>query len=409
MRSWRWWVSVETLPLWLAAIVFAWAGWNAAANRSLAAQFERMRTAGQPLRLVQCAPPPIPDADNVAPRYVDALARVSDPPVWDAGRDWSAPLEGPSRRSLEAWVKVHAPTIDALRAIPPGRCRWPIDWSLPLGSHGDFLDSMLHSEQLLSTAARLAFERGERDTAAELIAADLRLVRSLLAEHNMNFLSGAYQLAWNAGELCCAYAAAGGRITESLRRDIDALPPGIFAAGLPGCYASDLAVGIESIMTRLSRAGPARDGTPFLNPFYRGLLADFSALIELLRHAAAQPPEQRAWLSPEILRLEGAGIQYLMSGKEHIQLCSSFIVADVRLDLLRIALDGIEIARRDGAWPASWPELERRLDRHSGRPYRVRRYEDGVVIYGVGRNFDDDGGHGAKDVPMRIPLRAIVK
>jgi hypothetical protein len=75
--------------------------------------------------------------------------------------------------------------------------------------------------------------------------------------------------------------------------------------------------------------------------------------------------------------------------------------AQAALDMARIAC-ALELSRlRNGVFPAGLKEIEPAfiaempLDRITGAPYEYRREKEGFILYSVGWNERDDGGHAA--------------
>ena len=61
---------------------------------------------------------------------------------------------------------------------------------------------------------------------------------------------------------------------------------------------------------------------------------------------------------------------------------------------MRAALILIELRKRSGAYPAdlSGIQSEWTIDPFSGQPFRYRKEADGILLYSVGQNLEDDGG-----------------
>lgn len=80
------------------------------------------------------------------------------------------------------------------------------------------------------------------------------------------------------------------------------------------------------------------------------------------------------------------------------------ILADARLDLLRIAVALAERKAERGSYPDALDELvgerlgEVPLDPFSGRPLVYRREGEGYLLYSIGANGRDDGGDDERDV-----------
>ena len=77
--------------------------------------------------------------------------------------------------------------------------------------------------------------------------------------------------------------------------------------------------------------------------------------------------------------------------------------AVTNLDLYQIALLAEVFHAEHGEWPFDLQQLQDALGRElpedpfAGGPYHYRRESDGFLVWGLGTDLDDDGGHGPYD------------
>ena len=79
-----------------------------------------------------------------------------------------------------------------------------------------------------------------------------------------------------------------------------------------------------------------------------------------------------------------------------------------RFDAALAGLAAEEFRLQHGRWPTDWSELVPQflpqvpLDPWTGRPMQLRPTSEGMVIYSVGHNGADDGGHPDRDIVFRL-------
>ncbi len=79
-----------------------------------------------------------------------------------------------------------------------------------------------------------------------------------------------------------------------------------------------------------------------------------------------------------------------------------------RFDAALAALAAEEFRLQHGRWPTDWSELVPQflpqvpLDPWTGRPMQWRPTSEGMVIYSIGHNGTDDGGHPDRDIVFRL-------
>ena len=391
MTSWRWWLGWPSVPLAIAAAILAWSGWNLLANARLRRDLERLEAAGEPVRIAQLPRMEIPAGPNASPLYEEATLLLI--PGEGAGAErpwvWDRPLDSGERDRAKLWVSRNRHTLDLLvRASETPLCRSPFQAAVfqTLDSRRFHLNSCI---LLLGTAARLANESGESETADRCLAAAVATCRFGDGAPGLGALQ---RRAWNlnsAASACRAAFESGFAPGRSLREAIGALPAGLFTDSIPAALRAERARGIELVLgpssqSRLSRYthAPLPRSLVFrlLRPAQSGKLSGFlEGHARLLEASSGQPAGlfRVAW---EIRHDASPG--WWLPGESAYYSASdvvSLIAADMELDLLKAALAGLPGRAADGTWPDTWPELEALRDRSTGGPY-VKRREGKILV-----------------------------
>lgn len=408
MRSWRWWLSVSALPVWGAILFLAWAGADALANRALAREMERLRVLGQPLVPAQAAPPAVPDQDNGAFYLLRAMAilKPSDG-AWDRRayyRDWSgatdlAPL-------AELWVSANAPALDDLKkAAARPACRLPIDYGKGAAAEAPGLLSSGLCAELLACAARLAHERGDPEEADLLLAVLLRIGLCLGEEPTLGTSIAGLSVFKMGFELCQEAFDTGLRPGRSTRAFIRSLRPGRFkdahVSALLLERSTQLAYFLGPAPTsdvrapvtwRIARWGP-------LHPYLKWDLARYLRIFRTAVDAAREEPDSGAWARPSGEEMRARGGWLARSLLPHFPTIAQLAIeGDVYVDLLRGALEAIEISETSGTWPSETGIV----DRFTGRPLSVRLDAGMLTVSSAGPDLIDDGGHPGRDIVLTL-------
>lgn len=412
MKSWRFWTSAGSVPLWAAAAVLAWAGWDWSANRAIAAELARLQASGQPVRNVQCAPPGVPDRDNAALLYVRALPLFTDTSrsVEEFATDWTKPPTASVRDSARTWVSRNGYPLRLIReGARRSACRWPMDWSRGMAMSFPSLLGCRRAAQLLGASARLAADDGRLGEAEECLVTALRFARSLDVEPVLIIQMIGIAIDAMAADVAQGLLGRGLVPGAALRAETTrAMDEAERRAMLGRCFAADRAQVIDAVL---------RDGLTTLAselrtpswiavaavPYFKRDLAHYSRSMQILIDAAEGRRENDAALERELQEAMDAGG---IISKTAIPGVSRTIEAKdsgtCRRRLLHIAVEGACEPRVAGLWPATWPALGDSIDPFSGKPFRIVATETEIVIYGVGRDRVDDGGHATKDETFRV-------
>jgi hypothetical protein len=374
-------------------------------------------------------PPPVPDADNAAPLYREAFARLDADAAAQAAdgplaRGVAADMTGTATRDL---LERHAATLDLLRAAADrDTCRFERDWTRPS------FDMILPEVQSIRTAARLLAVAavheaagGDAPTALRDVARIARLGRHVASEPIL--VSGLVGLAID-GVALDAFARVLPACTPDdaaalASADLVGPPPSLVrstygeeAFGLS--MFADLAdgrLGVESLQQSFDGAPAAsRPVASFLHILYRVFLlpADldgYRRLMHRLQKQAAQPRTvaavraEQAALEDDIGRrrpgivsalvLPALGAVRMQAFKaEARHAAAQALVAATRQRLagkpLPESLDAI-----DREWLPAVP-----ADPYTGTaltdraPLRSRSADGDLVVWSVGPDGEDDGG-----------------
>jgi len=415
VRSWRWWCGPGPIPVWLALALLAWSGWNWSANRGLQAEFDRVKAAGLPLRSAEGAPPPVPDAENAALIYRQAIPLILSPNtemnVYDFAFRWREPVRPEHSPQIRAWTEAQSWPLELLRrAASRPRSRWPIDYSRGFSMDLPQLSGINSSSLLLGCAARFALERGDRAEAEGDVVACLRLAASFSDDPIIFILMFGASSATNALHLLASYLSAGGEVTPALRAAVERLPVGRFQATSARAIANDRAALLE-LLTESYLEGMAAEGAPAatvavpIGPYIKSDLAHLSRLFHDWIGIASGSPVVATWKTADLYRrIEEGGLITRIVMPDQTRMIIGCIQADQAFDLCRVAVEGVALARERGAWPDTWPALQSTVDRVLGAPLRVKRDGDEIVIWSVGRDRKDDGAHKNDDLVLRLLL-----
>lgn len=413
MTSWRFWISPGAIPVWLALAVASWAAWNAWANRELAAEIARLTAAGEPIRAAQAAPPPVAEEDNAAPIFARALALVSEPAdSSETSRfveDWSLEPSAEARRGIESWVRGN---VHALRLLRDGArlpaSRWPMDWSRGVSMPFPGLLSARLSAVLLSAQARLEAEAGRFEESEALLVAAFRLGRSFEGEPMLVMVmigSALESIAFRATEGWLSLSNAGG---EALLEDARASAARDASGRILGaCFSAERASIFDLVLANPGEVLAQELRVPefaaiAVGPYFKYDLVRYSRLSQILIDVGSGRRADDAAAAAEydaLLRhagpLTSVTVPNLRRSRETLDETMS------RRRLLLVALAGFRAAR-NGAWPSTWPELEASVDPFTGRPFRIAVRDSELLLYGVGSDRGDNGGHASRDIPLRI-------
>lgn len=328
-------------------------------------------------------------------------------------------LDDKHLKVLRAEVELAGPALAAaLKVAEFPRGRLPIDW------RANFFSTLLESAQnaravgsLLAYAAVVRAHDGDFRGACACVRAGLYaarvlddepsviayLVRVALAQNALNGLQRTLAL----GRPAAADLAALAALIE--REDAD--EPGLCLAALRGERAGvhktfQAYEAGEVTFADLMRAidtdpGWARTLEPFavqtVRQAHAAYLRHTTALIEIAKLPDAEQPERYRQAVRDLQEDDKA-----VFARRLVPAVDRAVETRLRCQAnLRCALAGLAAERyrqETGRWPEQLAELVPKYlkqvpaDPYDGQPLRLRRLEDGLVIYSVGPDRKDDGG-----------------
>ena len=179
------------LPLALLALH---GGANMVQSHELEAQLADIRAKGEPLTLAESAPPLVPDAENAARVYQQALdllaARKSGPEKTQDAEETQAvsdfvrsaskePVPVPVGQIREILAERTPILALVRRAAAMPRCRFPINYEAGAGALFPHLGPIREIARLLAANARVAALDGHADAAVEEIEAMVSIARHI--------------------------------------------------------------------------------------------------------------------------------------------------------------------------------------------------------------------------------------
>jgi len=191
-KTWRFSLTL------LILLVIAHTIFNFIAGRKLEAELNRIRQAGEPLTLVEAAPPMIPDSGNAAVLYAEVFKELhyddktgygdsKDPDLQTIKRfiSWH-PYQKEPRPTLEqvsAAVAKNEPLFKLLEAasLRPA-CRFPVNWKAGPEARFPHLSRIRLANRLLMAKAQVDSARGDSQQAMEDIAIALRMANHITRE-----------------------------------------------------------------------------------------------------------------------------------------------------------------------------------------------------------------------------------
>lgn len=438
-RAVRWLVRKTWKPalVVLVLLMVAHIVLNLFAGRRLEAELARARAAGEPLKLTELAPPPLPDSENAATLYLQAFQHfpefrpeerdTEDDVIWRFVSTPEPSLRRESRPTpaqVELLLAKYAADFRLIRqaSLLPG-CSFPVNWENPLGTFYPHLMKVSQATRLLTADALVAAYRGHGDAALEDLATVIRIGNHLSSEPTLAAQSLRQRsLGFVFAALPEIFAAAPPS-EEQLRRFralLDAVDlKGPYLRGLQGERCQGLL-----FFDLLRERGPAaaaelvdRPDLPqtFTTPgraFYRLVGLFWQPLLKLDEAWYLRHTQQKLDLAGEPYRqIEPTGRRPEDDQSRAIPwyfLVSRFAAPDfswaaarrdealAELGLMQTALALQEYRIKHGEYPASFSELSlgptTLSDPFSGKPFVYRRSADGCLLYSFGRDLVDNHG-----------------
>jgi hypothetical protein len=390
------------------------------------AKLRQLKAAGLPTRGVDLQPPPVPEAENAAPLYAKAADMVEPeggggipPPDAYTARP---PLTQADLEALTDFVG-HFPEASALVREATGRskCRFDTDWSDPAAALFPHLNGVRVVAQFTAAEAMVQSHRGEQARAVDRLRMGFVLSRHVSSEACLlDVLMGCAMDAMmlRAADDVVRQRPVPPREARAFAEELVRLD---YSEWMTRAMRAERVVGIS--MFRHLRAGD-RDYVGLLPSPERALwwvhsrafpawrCADELYYLDAMddcQRVAALTGKQRA-ADPAVQRLARpyprCPLWAIASGVASTPSYGAFRRADVAAagrGLLAAAL-GLEVYRRQyGRYPRQlaglrairWPMAK---DVLSNEDFVYRRTEGGFLLYSIGPDLIDNGGHPVSDM-----------
>ncbi|MGC9319987.1 MAG: hypothetical protein ACP5KN_18290 [Armatimonadota bacterium] len=438
-RAWRQSCALRgTVYALVAVALLVVAPWWYLVHRSramLQEELQRIEDAGEPVTLAEAAPEPVPPDQNAALLY-EQVFNVSFTPGSSGGTSdldatgYSEMIESEylAGNVSEEFVRevfedpAVQQTLDTLRrASKRPHCVFPIDWSQGPAILFPQLAKMRQAARWLSARSKYAAANGNTDEALEWCQVSLRI-----SEHAAQEPTVIGQLVAIAIQ---AIAAAQARETLD--------------EGIP---SPEFAREMIAYLRTIDRRGA----------FRQAMLGERAMMLETYRQIREEPQDLSAWFgetdaitwaarlyaSPAGLPLFNVDqTAYLRLMREQLELLDTVPPSDglyerirdleetlaptavlarimfpvfsraaenrdaaiAELDVFEVALALKVFRRQHGGYPADLSELQAAVDYDlpsdvfTGKSLHYRRDGDGFVVWSVGTDLDDEGGHGPRE------------
>jgi hypothetical protein len=458
------WVLLGVLAALIGVPVGLWLWLNARYGGELEAELDKLRAAGAPLTAAAAMPPPVPANQNAAPLYLKVFQLGPDPTTWhkapappvldrlsavqDMARDTHAPNWPQQLRAAYSTPDARGVLAELRAASERPFCVFG-DLPNPRGPWPGYYHDFRLASRVLAARALLSDSDGDTRGALDWLAVGYRL-----ADHASQSPALMGQLVADvvvaitdrAAQECLWDAALDRASVSELTRALERCRLGDgFSRSMAMARATGLAM-LDDV-----RASPAEYA-----PLLGGQQARF-ALHDLWARLGWGPRDDwgpldqydptpvvgalltgavRSGVAEPTLRLEGLNrlrhdnrvvewsrVPYRLlvgrwreptdafrPGTVMLWYAPLFVLAaakrdtyQARVDLLRTVLM-LKVHRHEhGSYPASLAVLgpKRPTDVFSGKDFIYRRQGQGFLLYSVGQNLQDDGGHEVRPDPTQ--------
>jgi len=392
-------------------------------GRMVASEIARLKARGEPVSMAELAGPPIPNEQNAAFVYMGAFQAIftrTEQQDFDAlGRflkptEYGEPVSPAEAERIVARYPKAIPFVR--RAVEMPECRFPVNWEEGFNAMFPHLSSVRHLSQLLGATAVLDARSGRVDEALDSIELGLRMSECLKDEPSLiSQLARTHSVTVMTG--CLREVLRRGDINETrARRLSDTLARINTTSGCVRAMQGERAEGLW-LFDRIKTKGAAATFAPDPVPLGSTLRIEASYLGRPLLHA-----DELAYIRMMNRVVDGAALsyrEYRARGLDSLDLpdipgyaalsnllCPVFTRARIATDLGMAEVTGSRIVLaleayrgRHGSYPASLGELRslgwklQTEDPFSGKEFMYRTEGKGFLLYSVGRDLRDDGGH----------------
>ncbi len=434
-------VAVFIGLIFLLLVVAPWVYLDWRTSRDLEVELQRIREAGEPLTLAEAAPEPVPPSENAAEPYQQALGRMG-PQSTSMGTSLFE-SSGHSDLIVDGYLYGNAPHRDARRAFDDPKvvraldllrrgsereeCVFPVNWEDGYGALFPHFARLRSAARWLSAKSKLCAHDGEIDEALDWCCVSLRMAEHTAQEPTLIGELVAIAIQAIALQRAEQVMQEGPPSPQFARETIEDLRSIDMREPFRNALLGERATGLETFDT-VRRESPedlfngllggsgasepnayqllaALYGTPLGRPLLSSdqiiYLQMMRRRIELVENAA---PKDRERLAEDV---EENVPQMAIISRILVPVFARAVQkrddAIARLDVFEIALAAEIFHAERGEWPFDLQQLQDTLsyelpqDPFAQGPYHYRREKDGFVVWGLGKDSDDDGGHGPRD------------
>jgi hypothetical protein len=402
-------------------------------NAALVVRAARAKLPGNwsPLRTGLAQADPVAEADDGAPALMKEEIALSAPLPYSVYVDADlgnvppeVQLDEGLLRDLRAGLKAAEPAlVEARKLIRLRDGRFPIQWSK------DGISTMINSQDARTTAnllrleAALLAQDGHADAALGSTRGILVSARSVGDEPTLISMLIRIACASVAVNSLERVLAQGEPSPDELKRmqellEAEADEP-LLVIALRGERALDhqLMIALKDREVKgsvLGGGGPSGGSAMFdlaAPMLARGSHARILRLMTEMVETAKLPPEQQAEPLQAIeLKVKMARVNYdvltalIMPSVIKVSEAHRRDLAGLRCAIVAVAAE--RYRREHGAWPATAADLAPAFlkvlptDPYDGQPLRYKRLTDGIIVYSVGPDKQDDGGCRNRSYPM---------
>lgn len=380
---------------------------------------EKVKEALEELR-VELAPPPIPDAENAALLYkkafelyvgglddeeTDAMCRLSEGQAITV--EERAKLQVVLDRNREALKLLH-------EAVARPRCNFGVDYSQGAAAEMPHVVGMIRASRLLEVEAFM----GEGAAATEAARAAHRLAEATAGEPTLisQLVRGiCHQM---SGEVL-QHEFDGAMTRDRLDSLVAGLSPDAIRSGFEKTLLFELYSGVKYVMDGGDPV-PLLTGVPTLPRREYPLAAqDLAYFAETMSEFAALAGRPYHEVREEIARIEAARVDGAPGYAELTRMLlpamgrseRRLATTEASLGTARLAA-ALRIYREEnGRYPDSIDAVRGLLpvvpaDPFTGKPYLYRREGSGFLVYSVGEDGLDGGGHGGETGEADVVFRS---
>jgi hypothetical protein len=388
-------------------------------SRSLAFTRQELEWAGRPMTMAQLIPPKPAGAENAAPVYLAALAKLKERQVdGQSAMDWisrgfrvlATPEElAGLQKTLQDPVVIKA--IGEIEAATLKPCQFDLDYSKGAAMPLPHLQSMRSLEWVFGAKAKMQAAAGDTAGAWDTAISGVRLADALKTEPILISQLVRIAVASIAMETVQQLAKkslptqAQARVLDEVLKGFDNIGPMIATTD-----GERLLFG-ESLFKFSANTGMGMSWPTIItlrgNPLFK---RDYAAYLDFMRRYAVlaeQPynPEALAALDRSVEQIPDYCIltKTMFPALSRVQMKYTWFRAQAAITRNGLAVLACKLAK--GVYPKSLEEagLKETMDPFTQKPLFYKPTAKGFLLYSAGENQKDDGGNGVRGEGGRIP------